>query len=260
MKNNNQKELINVINKENKFIKSSMKPLDIKIVNDIKEKVPTKLEQTLEKAFLKAFDIVFIKGTNLIEKSYSKEKILNEYLKNDEKTLKYNDRKSLKYINSKSNSKANINIAFSTFKGAGFGILGIGPMDIPLFLSQILKSIYEISISFGYDYTQEKEKIFILKIIYTSLLEDNRIISNNIILDKMIRNDNEYKQYHLEDEIKNVSNILCTKLLVSKFVQGLPLIGVAGGVYDGIFLDKILKFAKLKYYHRYLYNKTLNNI
>ncbi len=259
MKVNSQKELIKTINKENKFIKLAMKPLDIKIINQLKEKVPKKLEQTLQKAFLKAFDIVFLKGVNLIEKSYSKEKILEEYNKyNIELEIK-NDRKSLKDINNNSVNKANINILASTIKGAGFGVLGIGPMDIPLFLAQILKAIYEISLSFGFDYKSEKEKIFILFIIQTSLLEDNSIIISNMKLDKLIREKEEYKKYDLNKEITNTSDLLCQKLLVSKFIQGMPLVGVLGGSYDGFFMERILKFTKLKYYHRFLYEQIQNN-
>ncbi len=256
MKVNKQKELVKTINKENKFIKSAMKPLDIKLLNQIKEKVPQKLEITLQKAFLTAFDIVFLKGVNLIEKSYSKEKILKEYNKYSE-TLE--SKSDLKNINNNSNNKSNINILTSTIKGAGFGVLGIGPMDIPLFLAQILKAIYEIALSFGFDYKTDKEKIFILYIIQTALLEDESIINSNMKLDKLIRNENEYKKYFIYKEIDNTSNILCQKLLISKFIQGMPLVGVLGGGYDGIFMQKILKFAKLKYYHRFLYEQTLKN-
>ncbi len=254
MNNNKQKELIKIINKENKLLKSAMKPIDIKMVKDLRAKVPLKLEQTLEKAFLKAFDIVFIKGVNVIEKSYSKKKILDEYLEYIQEIENTSTRKTLQNINSNSNNKSNINIAFSAVKGAGFGFLGIGPLDIPLFLAQILKAMYEVSLSFGYDYNNEKEKIFILFLLKTSLLEDDRIILNNIKLDKLIRDENEYLKYDIEKEIEEVSKLLCERLLVSKFIQGMPLVGIAGGAYDGIFLQKILKFAKLKYYHRFLYN------
>ncbi len=258
MKIDKQKELVKTINKESKFIKSNVKKKDLKILKTLKEKVPKKLEKTLQKAFLKAFDIVFLKGTNIIEKSFSKEKILEEYYKDEEAVNLNAQKKELKELSLKSSKKSNINILASSLKGAGFGVLGIGPLDIPLFLAQILKAIYEISLSFGYDYKSDKEKLFILFLIKTALLEDDTAILNNMTIDKLIRSDLEYEKYTIDKEVLNVSNILCEKLLVSKFIQGMPLVGIIGGSYDGIFLEKILKFAKLKYYHRFLYESIKN--
>ena len=50
----------------------------------LSEKVPDKLQSTLDKAFVKAFGTVFQKGTDVIEKTYKKEELqqtfkINEY-------------------------------------------------------------------------------------------------------------------------------------------------------------------------------------
>lgn len=37
-----------------------------------------------------------------------------------------------------------------------------------------------------------------------------------------------------------------------KFLQGLPVVGMAGGIYDAIYLQEILAYAKIKYHKRFL--------
>ena len=62
----------------------------------LEEKIPEKLEDTLNAAFVKAFDLVFEKGTGIIEKTYNKEQQKMDYqvreyaagLKANRKTVK----------------------------------------------------------------------------------------------------------------------------------------------------------------------------
>ena len=50
------------------------------------------------------------------------------------------------------------------------GFFGLGLPDIPLFLGVLLKSIYEVALSYGYTYDTQEEQIFILKpVSYTHL-------------------------------------------------------------------------------------------
>lgn len=46
--------------------------------------------------------------------------------------------------------------------GVGMGILGVGLPDIPVFTGMVLKSIYEIALSYGCEYESEGERRFIL--------------------------------------------------------------------------------------------------
>ena len=71
-------------------------------------------------------------------------------------------RKSLKLIDSHGKKSKLLNSTISTFEGVGLGLLGIGIPDIPLFIAMILKTIYEIALSYGFNYEDEGEKIYIL--------------------------------------------------------------------------------------------------
>ena len=45
------------------------------------------------------------------------------------------------------------------------------------------------------------------------------------------------------------------RLLYMKFLQGIPIVGVAGGLADSVYLKKITDYADLKYRRRFLKKK-----
>ena len=42
-----------------------------------------------------------------------------------------------------------------------------------------------------------------------------------------------------------------------KFIQGIPVVGAIGGIYDFIYMSKIAKYAQLKYKRRF-YQKQID--
>jgi len=40
-----------------------------------------------------------------------------------------------------------------------------------------------------------------------------------------------------------------------KFLQGIPLVGAVGGVYDVVYMKQITEYAKIKYQRRFLRTK-----
>ena len=52
--------------------------------------------------------------------------------------------------------------------------------------------------------------------------------------------------------MQNTSYALSEELLYLKFVQGVPVVGILGGVSDIIYQKKITDYAALKYKRRFL--------
>ncbi len=236
--------------KKNKLIKDKISPISEKIQG----KIPDKLKSTLESAFYNAFKVVIKNGSKYIEKLYNKEKIKLDHEINDYSLNRRMTRKSLKLIDSQGKKSKLINSTISTVEGVGLGLLGIGIPDIPVFISMILKTVYEIALSYGFDYEKEEEKIYILNLINVALSseEEKQIyneklnnIENKIILGLDIEN-------ILDEEIKETSKVLSSSLLVAKFIQGLPIVGVIGGVTNYQFISKVSKYARIRYKKRYL--------
>ena len=246
----NKKENKILNKKKNKLMKEKISPRSEKI----QEKIPDKLKSTLESAFYNAFKIVIKNGSKYIEKLYNKEKIKLEHEINDFSLNKRMTRKSLRLIDSQGKKSKLINSTISTVEGAGLGLLGIGIPDIPVFISMILKTVYEIALSYGFNYESEEEKIYILNLINVALSseEEKQIyneklnnIENKIILGLDIENS-------LDEEIKETSKVLSNSLLVAKFIQGLPVVGVIGGVTNYQFISKVSKYSRIRYKKRYL--------
>ena len=231
-------------------IKSKISPIKEKVKN----KIPDKLLSTLEVAFQKGFKTVFDKGVGIIEKTYNKENINMEYDINTYAVNKYPTRKNLRKIDKSTNKKTIFNKSLTIVEGSALGLLGIGLPDIPIYIGVILKSIYEISLSYGFDYSTESEKAFILNIIcatVTSGKERSHYFDKIDLISDEIDN-NKNPTYNIEDMLIETSNKISVYMLTSKFIQGLPIVGVVGGVTNFLTLQDITTIAKLKYKKRYL--------
>ncbi|MEG2174628.1 MAG: EcsC family protein, partial [Oscillospiraceae bacterium] len=163
------------------------------------------------------------------------------------------DRKGLRQFSKQANRVGRKNLLLSGVEGIGLGVLGIGLPDIPLFVGMLLKSIYEIALNFGYSYEIPQERCFILRIIQTALADGEELTASNQYINDWIENGEHEETQELPLECAAVA--LSTELLYMKFLQGIPLVGIIGGLYDAVYLQKIQKFAKLKYHRRFLHDR-----
>ena len=220
------------------------------------EKIPEKLEDTLNTAFIKAFDLVFEKGTGLIEKTYNKDQQKTDYQVREYAAGLKESRKAVKAFGRQSQGTRMKNLMISGVEGVGLGLLGIGLPDIPLFTAVILKSVYEIALSYGFEYESEKEQWFILKMIETALKKGEELERNNSLLNAWIdQNGIGETVKGRKEQSKETAAALAEALLYMKFLQGIPVVGVAGGAADTVYLKKITDYAELKYKRRFLRKK-----
>lgn len=243
-----------ILNKKQNIIEEKLEP----IVNKVESKVPESLKNSLDKAFYKAFQIIFEKGTKYIEKLFNKNKIQFNHNVNDYNLKINSDKGSLKRIDRNAQRSKLINTSISTIEGAGLGFLGMGLPDIPLFTAMILKTIYEISLSYGFLYEIEEEKIYVLNLINAALTSNEVQRKYNhrvdIIGEKIDKH--VHFEYNLNKEIVNTSKILSNSMLTSKFVQGIPVVGVVGSIVNYKIINKISRYSSIKYKKRYLNNKN----
>ena len=85
-----KKEIKLLKESNNNYIKNKLSPLK----NKLEDKIPSKLQSTLEIAFQKGFKAVFDKGDIIIEKTYNKENISMEYDINTYAINKYPSKKN----------------------------------------------------------------------------------------------------------------------------------------------------------------------
>lgn len=213
--------------------------------------VPPKLQGTLNQAFLKAFKLIYEKGNVIIEKTYGKEQQEQKFQVNEFTVNLTGKRKDLKAFSKQAGNRNRINLLLSGVEGIGMGLVGSGLPDIPLFTGVLLKSIYEIAISFGYEYDSVRERIFILKLIEGALASGEALVETDMILDEMIQGGDA--KTDLDSQMTRTAERLSEELLYMKFLQGIPVAGVVGGISDTVYLKKITEYAHLKYYKRFVF-------
>ena len=154
---------------EQAFLSKGYHKKESRLDQILAEKIPEKLQTTLDAAFAKGFEAILEKGTLLIEKTYNKEEIELQHQINAYAVAMKENRKSLRRFSKDAASSNTKNMLLSGVEGIGLGILGIGLPDIPIFVGVLLKSIYEVALHYGYSYDTTEEQYFILKMIETSL-------------------------------------------------------------------------------------------
>ncbi len=249
------KEWNRLLKQERKYIERRLEKKESLINQKLAEKIPDKLQETLHAAFYKAFVMIFEKGTGIIEKTYKREAIEQDYKIGQYAVEVKQNKKALRTLSKNASYSGVGNMALSGAMGIGMGALGIGLPDIPLFTGMIFKSIYEIALRYGYNYEKQEERTYILLLIQgavsygEALKEIDQEVNTYIETGKFLGNIDK------EEQLKKAAAVLSKELLYMKFLQGIPIIGVVGGAYDVIYMKQITEYAELKYRHRYLYEQ-----
>ena len=246
-----ERELLRLKSEERRYVQRRREEKESRLNALLEDKVPEKLQETLDGAFGTAFSLIFQKGTGVIEKTYDKDKIEADTKSGQSRILRQQDRRSFRNVTEKAGGSGLKNLLLSGAAGIGMGVVGAGLPDIPLFTAMIFKSIYEIALRYGFDYESEEEKYFILLLIRGAVAEWEEFQRIEEQIDVFMDTELLPLYYSREGEIRATAAALSKELLYMKFLQGTPVVGIIGGVYDVIYLKKINEYAELKYRRRF---------
>ncbi len=249
------KEWEKVLKQEKKFLEKRLEKKESILNQKLAEKIPKKLQDTLDTAFYKAFSMIFEKGTAVIEKTYNRETLEQDYKVQQYAVEIKQNKKAFRTLTQNASYSGVKNVATSSLMGIVMGALGIGLPDIPLFTGMIFKSIYEIALRYGYEYETQEEQIYILLLIQGALSYGEDLRELNEEINTYIATQQFSKSEDKEEELRNAAAALSKELLYMKFLQGIPIIGVVGGAYDAVYMQRITEYVELKYRHRYLYDE-----
>lgn len=240
-----KKELTKARISETDFLIRRKKQKQSYIDSKIEKYVPEGLAGTLEAAFTKAFEIIFRDGTGIIKKTYGRGSSDNDdivMLRNRARAILAKD------------------TVVTAAEGTGLGLVGIGLPDIPVFTAVLLRNIYQLAECYGFDYESKTEQVFILKLIETGLSYGESAEKLNDELNALMEQiDNEDYTYYglISQQIKAASEAVSKEVLYMKFIQTIPVVGAVGGISNLTCLNKVGRFAELKYRKRFIM-KTIN--
>ena len=246
-----EKEWGKVVNQEQAFLQKRAEKTDSRLNQLLEKKIPANLQNTLNGAFGKAFRLVFEKGTGVIEKTYRKEEMKKAYQINEYAAKVRGNKKALTVFSKKATGAGAGNLLMSGAAGVGLGVLGIGLPDIALFTGLMLKGVYEIALNYGFDYEDEEEKKFILLLIRGALSYGTELKNINEELNFYMDYGAYAKARTMEAAISSAAGCLSKELLYMKFLQGIPVVGAVGGIYDAVYLKQVMEYAELKFRRRF---------
>lgn len=260
-KNPWEKEWAILLKKEAKYKSKRQDGPTSELLMKLDKIIPNKLRGVLNAAFFKAFKVIFEKGSFLIEKTYNKRRKEASFKVNTYASELILDHKAARKFIKAAKSSKNLNMFIALIQGIGMGLLGMAIPDIAIFMAVVLKSVYEIALSYGYDYHNEEEKILILKIIEVAMTDDTEFAEKdnevNEAIEYIVSNGDTCEGFNisLEDQMKSTSDSLTSEMLYTKFIQQFMIVGVFGGIFDPVYVNRISAYAELKYRRRFLAKK-----
>lgn len=219
----------------------------------LEKKIPEKVYSGLESAFCTGFSLVFQQGRKLIEMTYKKEELRRNHALRDWKVKTAGSRGDLREMDNSVRRSDNRNMAATTAEGITLGALGIGLPDIVLFLSTLLKGIYETAIHYGFAYESKQEQYLILKMMSASLKSGKYWLWENKAVDKLLESElPEITEEMFREQMRKTAADFAMDMLLLKFIQGMPVVGFLGGAANPVYYQKIMRYVQLKYKKRYL--------
>lgn len=224
------------------------------------EKLPAKLKDTLRTAFLHAFEAVF-SGGGLIDRTIPREKHITTYeIRRYTAELQPNKR-SFRAFSDDTKKIRHANTLISGSIGTAMGLLGIGLPDIPVFVGFVLRTIRETALANGFDCKTPGEQYFMLLLIEAALSRGDSAVCCENTVNAWITAHRAIpaaaqKPAVLADQLQRTAYALSDAVLYDKFIQGIPIIGAAGGISDAFCVSGIGAYAASKYERRRLLTQT----
>ena len=233
-----RRELRKVRHREAELLARSRFSKGINLESLLNKYIPDTLENTLHTAYREAFRLIFDKGTGVIGKTFNEDKA-----------------RSSKGSEAEAQKQWMTDILLTSVEGAGLGLIGVGLPDIAVFTGMLLRSVYQTAASYDFGYTSKTEQVFILKLIEGALARGRQAEEVSSEVDALMRkiDTEDYSYYgNINKQIEAAAKALSDETLYLKFVQTIPIVGVAGGLSNPIYLNKIKNYADVKYRKRRL--------
>lgn len=248
-----KRELLNLKLQEKKLVEDALKAKPLNWKAALEKKIPEKVYSGLESAFCTGFSLVFKQGRKLIELTYKKEDLQRSHALRDWKVKTTGSRRDLNQMKKSANKSDAVNMAATTAEGVALGALGVGLPDVVLFLTTLLKGIYETAIHYGFEYDSRQEQYLILRMMEASLKTGRDWVRCNEKVDELLAVDAfAVDEGVFNEQLKKTASAFAVDMLLLKFIQGTPIVGILGGAANPVYYNKVMKYVQMKYRKRYL--------
>lgn len=100
--------------------------------------------------------------------------------------------------------------------------------------------------------------MFILTIMEASMSTGDHWNTANGYVDYYIQTDAHVipTEEVMKDQIEQTSNAFATDMLVMKFIQEIPIVGMIGGAMNPVYYNKVMNYVEMKHRKRYLLSEA----
>lgn len=219
---------------------------------ELEKKIPPKVYDGLVSAFARAFSLVFRQGRKMIEMTYDKQSLQTLHQTRQSAMEQGKGHRELKQMQKSIRRRNSLNLTATTAEGIALGIFGVGLPDIVLFLSTLLKGIYETALNYGFEYDSRQEQYLILTMMRTALMTGTAWEKADREVDRLLVEIPTVTEEMLKESIQKTAGVFAMDMLLLKFIQGMPVVGFLGGAANPIYYYKVMRYVQLKYKKRYL--------
>lgn len=234
--------------------RAAMKRSERDYMDALKRKIPEKAREKLEWAFGKAFAAVFEYGDAVIDKTYASEKEKRRFFARDMEFIVDGNAEALRSFESGGSLSDSLNMLLTTLEGVGLGALGVGVPDIVLFVGMLLRGLREAAVQYGRDPDSDSEKVLTLYLLETAMLSGEAWVERDDLVERMLARPELIPSApdEVETQLHRAAAAFATDLLVLKFIQGMPVVGLVGGLSNPVYYRKVLSYVRLKYERAYI--------
>lgn len=225
----------------------------------LEARIPPAVRNNLEKAFQKAFETMLSSGgTWVVEHTYPKGKTMERFRRWEQPLSSKQAKAELKRMERQGRNAQLLGGIAAGTEGTVLGILGIGLPDIPVILALLLRSLYQSADRYGFSYDSPAERQYLLLLLQGALAQGDERLSYSREADALGRAlDHDWPvEEHVEEAVVRTSQCLARELLLIKFIQGIPLVGVVGGLSNLSISGRVARYGRIKYQKRFLEKKV----
>lgn len=246
------KEFQQVWRQEQKFLRRYARVPEMRPGQMLEDRAPQKLMETIHTAFVKAFGVVFDKGDSVIAKAGRQELRQRTFQVNQFAVELQENKRTLRAFTKEANRAGRGDVVLSGAAGVGMGLFGVALPDVPLFTAMLLKCVYETGESFGFGHETEAERLYVLRLIEAALSYGEELCQCGLALDSYAQTETWPADNSLERQLQATARRLSQTLVGSKFLQNIPLVGAVGGAEDALCMERVRRYAAIKYRKRFL--------
>lgn len=247
-----EKEILRLEKQEIKMAAAAAKKAVPGWKTELENRIPGKILRSLESTFAKGFSLVFRQGRRFVECTCDREKLQQDYQIRNYAIHVKGGTKELRQMRRGASRSSVLNLSLTTAEGIALGVLGIGMPDIVLFLGTLLRWIYEVALNYGFSCDTIQEQYLILKMMEVSLSNGEVWRQRNDEVNRILCGKLEITDEALQEQLQKTAAAFAVDMLLLKFIQGIPVVGLIGGAANPFYYNKVMQYVQMKYNKRYL--------